>query len=258
MAKRKKPVKASTKAVNDGFASLDLPRMSTADLVRPPSAVKRRHVTKASLKALEKHAGVDAPRQAGTNRKDPKAGKPKPAPDFSRMPTREQRETQEYARVAGETIDVRNRGEMLLVNVSSRAGGAGTMFNRGQISLREFGAAVRVCELAELAQTSQLSAPLMGERVDGGKVDVDGSRLRAAAAAHGEMRAALAMLSRQGRVLVEKCVVMRMPMEEAVRLRPLAEWLGNDKIVRNKCKKAIVLLRDALDRLADVFHLPEG
>lgn len=258
MAKRKKPVKASTKAVNDGFASLDVVRMSNADLVKPPRAAKRRHVSRASLKALDKHAGLDGVKPAGTNRKDPKAPKPKPMGELSRMPTKEQRMSQEYARVPGETIDAKNRGEMLLVNISSRAGGAGVMFNRGQISLREFGAAVRVCELAERAQTSQLSAPLMGERVDGGKVDVDGSRLRGAAAAHGELRLALGLLSRQGRVLVEKCVIGRMPMEEAVRLRPLAEWLGSGNTLRNRCNKAIVVLRDALDRLADSFHLPEA
>jgi hypothetical protein len=89
-------------------------------------------------------------------------------------------------------------------------------------------------------------------------VDLSGSRLTAAANAHGELRAALGSLSRQGRVLVEKCIVGRMPMEEAVRLRPLAQWLGASNTLRNRCNKAFVVLRDALDKLAEVFHLPEG
>lgn len=258
MAKREKPVKPSTRAVNEGFASLDLPRMAMADLVKPPSAVKRRHASKASQAALAKHAGVEAVKPAGTNRKDPKAKRKAAPPEPKHMPTREMRASQEYARVPGETIDTRNKGEMVLVNLTSRAGGAGVMFNRGQLSLRELGAAVKLCELAERASSSQLSAPLMGERVDGGKVDVDGSRLRSAAMASGEMRDALGLLSRRGRVLVEKCVVGRMPMEEAVRLRPLAEWLGSANTLRNRCNKAVVLLRDGLDRLADAFHLPEG
>jgi hypothetical protein len=257
MARRKVERKPATERVNAEFGKLELPRMANADLVKPPSAVKRRHVSKASMKALEKHAGVDGKPVVHTNRKAPGVKKA-PRTDYSRMPTAEAQASNEYVRMEGERVDVRNKGEMLLVNMTSRAGGAGVMFNRGQISRRELGAAMKVCELAERASLSQLSGALMGERVDGGKVDLSGSRLTAAAAAHGELRDALALLSRQGRVLVEKCIVGRMAMEEAVRVRPLAEWLGDGNIVRNKCKKAIVLLRDALDKLADAFHLPEA
>ncbi len=253
---RKKPVrKASTEAVNAGFSSLDVQRMSNADLVKPPSAVKRRGASKASREALAKHEGKAA--VTHTNRKDPKAKKPV-VTDFSRMPTREQQAGNEYMRVAGERIDIKLKGEMVLVNASGRAGGAGVLFNRGQIGKRELGAAAKVCELAERARASQLSGMQMGERVDGGKIDLDGARLRSAAMAAGELREALALLSRQGRVLVEKCIVGGMSLESAVRVRPLAEWLGDDTTLRHRCKKAVVLLRDALDRLADAFHLPEA
>jgi hypothetical protein len=129
MAKRKVERKPATERVNEAFAKLELPRMSNADLVKPPSAVKRRHVSKASLKALEKHAGVDGKPVVHTNRKAAGAKKA-PRTDFSRMPTAEAQASNEYARVSGETIDVRNKGEMLLVNMTSRAGGAGVMFWR--------------------------------------------------------------------------------------------------------------------------------
>lgn len=233
MAKREKPVKPSTRAVNEGFSSLERSRMAMADLVKPPSAVKRRASTKASRRALEH-----------TTRGE--------------KPTRETAAKGEYIRMPGESIDTKHKGEVLLVNLAGRARGAGVMFNRGQISLRELRAATALCELAERAQLAQLSGVEMGERVDGGVVDVDGSRLRSAAKAFGRYREMLEELSRCGRILVENCIVLGMPMEEAVRLRRVAIRLGAENSVKNRVAKGNTLLIDALDHLADVMHLPEA
>lgn len=252
--KREKPSAAARNRANEVMESLDVRRMSNADLVKPPSAVKRRHVTKKSQAALAKHAGAPDKPVRGTNRKDPKAKKP-PEVDYSRMPTREVRDRDEFMRMPGEQIDTKHKGETLLVNMSNRARGAGVMFNRGQISAREMRAAVKLCEMAELAQLSQLSGMPMGERVDGGAVDVSGSRLTSAAMAAGRYREALERLSKCGRILVENCVVFGMPMEEAVRLRTVAMRLGAENTPKNRVSKALVIVRDALDLLADRFNL---
>lgn len=223
--------KASTERANATMDALDLRRMSVADLVRPPSAVKRPRASKASWKALKEHG--------------------------RETPTREHAAKGEFVRMPGERIDTALKGEKLLVNLAARAHGAGTMFNRGQISDRELRAAVMLCELAERAQMSQLSGVKLEERVDGGAADVDGSRLRAAAAAAGKYRAALATLSQSGRVLVEHVVVLGMPLEEAVCIRRIADRLGGEATAW-RAKKAMVLVRDALDHLADQFHLADG
>lgn len=222
--------KVSTQRANETLGSLDMRRMSVAELVRPPSAVKRARASKASWKALKDH-------QQGS-------------------PTREHAVNGEYVRMAGEKVDTALKGEKLLVNLAARAHGAGTMFNRGQISDRELRAAVMLCELAERAQMSQLSGVKLAERVDGGQADVDGSRLRAAATAAGKYRDALETLSQCGRLLVENVIVLGMPLEEAVRVRRVADRLGGAAAAW-RAKKAMVLVRDALDHLADQFHLAD-
>lgn len=227
---RKAGRKASTERVNAEMASLDVVRMPDAALFRPPSAVKRPRASKASWKALKAHE--------------------------RETPTREHAAKGEFVRMAGERIDTALKGEKLLVNLATRAKGAGAMFNRGQISERELRAAVLLCELAEQAQLSQLSGVRLEERVSGGQADVDGSRLRAAAAAAGKYRAALETLSGSGRVLVESVVVLGMPIEEAVRIDRIARRLGG-AATGWRAKKAMVLVRDALDHLADQFHLAE-
>lgn len=229
MARKRVQRKASTEAANATMERLDVARMSNADLVRPPSAVRKARASKASWKALKDH-------DRGS-------------------PTKEQARDGEFTRMAGERIDTRLKGEKLLVNLANRARGAGVMFNRGQISDRERRAAEKLCELAEAAQLSQLSGVMMGERVDGGKVDVDGSRLRGAAVAFGQYREALEKLSKCGRVLVENVVVLGMPMEEAVRLRTVARRLGGSESLKWRAQQAMIVLRDALDHLADEFHL---
>lgn len=228
---RKVERKPSTERVNAGMASLDAARRPDAELFRPPSAIKRARASKASWKALKEHG--------------------------RETPTREQAAKGEFTRMAGEKLDTALKGEKLLVNLATRAKGAGVMFNRGQISEREMRAAVMLCELAERAQLSQLSGVRLEERVEGGAVDVDGSRLRAAAVAAGKYRAALETLSASGRVLVESVVVLGMPVEEAVCIGRIARRLGGEA-TGWRAKKAMVLVRDALDHLADQFHLADG
>lgn len=227
MSAKKRGKAAAAGAGDDGIGE---DRATYAALAKPPSAVKGRGQSKASRKALHLHD--------------------------REKPTREHASRGEFTRMRGEKIDTRHKGEMLLVNLANRARGAGVMFNRGQISEREMRAAEKLCELAELAQLSQLSGMMMGERVDGGKVDTDGARLGAAAAAVGKYRDAVGQLSRCGRILVENCVVGGMAMEDAVRLRVVAIRLGEDNTLKNRVTKAMLLTRDALDKLADSFHLP--
>jgi hypothetical protein len=218
--------------VHEDMDSLDVGRMSNADLVRPPSASRAPRNTKVSRKALERH-----------NRE---------------KPTHERAYSNEFTLMRGEIIDTRHKGEKLLVNLSNRARGAGVMFNRGQISERELRAAFALCELADLAGASQLSGLPMSDRVDGGMVDLSGSRLTSAAAAAGKLRDKLELLSRCQRVLVENVIIAGVAMEDAVRLRSVANRLGDGDNVRWKCKQAIIILRDGLDHLADLFNIAEG
>jgi hypothetical protein len=218
--------------VHQDMEGLDVSRMSNADLVRPPSASRAGRNTKVSRKAIEQH------------QRD--------------KPTHERAYSNEFTLMRGEMIDTKHKGEKLLVNLTNRARGAGVLFNRGQISERELRACFMLCELADEALTSQLSGVQVSERVDGGKVDLSGSRLANAAAAAGEMRGLLDQLSRCQRVLVENVVVGGMAMEDAVRLRSVAKRLGDGENVRWKCARAMLILRDGLDHLADLFHIAEG
>lgn len=176
-------------------------------------------------------------------------------------PTPEQAGRGVYEVERAERFDTSRKGEKVLVNLAGRAGGAATMFKRGQIQLRELRAAEKLCELHARSQTSQLSGVPLNERVDGGMVDVTGNRLRAAAMAHGEYREALESLSRCGRVLVENVVVMGMSMEDAVRLRSVAHRLGGGETganVRWRTTKAMVVVGEALEYLADHFNIAKA
>lgn len=173
----------------------------------------------------------------------------------TQLPTIEQARRGEFEVVKGERFDTARKGETVLVNGASRARGAATMYARKQISKRELLAAERLCGLFELSQSSQLSGVAMSERVEGGMVDLSGARLRAAAAAFGEYREALEMLTRAGRVLVENVVVGSMAMEDAVRLRTVAHRMGATQDVDMRRTKAFVVLSEALEALADHFGL---
>lgn len=173
-------------------------------------------------------------------------------------PTEEQAGRGVYEIERAETFDTQRKGEKVLVNLAGRAGGAATMFKRGQIQLRELKAAEKLCELHARSQTSQLSGGGMNERVDGGMVDVTGNRLQAAAAAFGEYRSALETLTRAGRILVENVVVMGMPMEDAVRLRTVAHRMGATQDLDTRRTKAFVVVCEALEQLADHFKVAQS
>lgn len=176
-------------------------------------------------------------------------------------PTPEQAGRGVYEVEKAERFDTSRKGEKVLVNLAGRAGGAATMFKRGQIQLRELRAAEKLCELHARSQTSQLSGGGMNERVDGGMVDLTGNRLQAASAAFGEYREALETLTRAGRILVENVIVGGMPMEDAVRLRTVAHRLGAGNMsanVRWRTTKAMIVVGEALESLADHFNIAKA
>lgn len=171
-------------------------------------------------------------------------------------PTPEQAAAGAFEVTAAERFDTSRKGEKVLVNLAARGRGAATMLKRNQISAREFRAAEKLCELFDRSQASQLSGVPMAERVDGGTVDTTGARLRAASAAYGEYREAMEGLTTAGRVLVENVVVYGVAMEQAVRMRTVAHRLGGgEKDLRRKVDRALVVVSEALEALADHFHI---
>lgn len=219
---------------------------------RSPAAEARARAARRKARTEEGAAAVGAVRNPGR-----KALKALRGYDRSK-PTEEQAGRGVYEIERAEVFDTSRKGEKVLVNLAGRAGGAATMFKRGQLQLRELRAAERLCELHARAGASQLSGVPMNERVDGGMVDLTGNRLQAAAAAHGEYRGALETLSRCGRVLVENVIVLGMAMEDAVRLRSVAHRLGGLKTLDNQRSRAAVLVAEALDHLAEHFGIPQG
>lgn len=219
---------------------------------RSPADEARARAERRKARTEESAAAVGAVRNPGR-----KALKGLRGYDRSK-PTEEQAGRGVYEIERAETFDTSRKGEKVLVNQATRAGGAAIMHRRGLLGVREVQAAERIVMLAELAGASQLSGVPLSERVDGGRIDLDGNRLRAAANASGEYRAAISKLSRRGRILVENVVVLGTPLEQAVRLRSL-RLSENDAetTIRNRCNKAMPILRDALDHLADIFGLPE-
>lgn len=173
-------------------------------------------------------------------------------------PTREAQRTGEFEVVDAASLGASDRkGDPVLLDWRSRAGGAGEMAGKGQIGKRELMAAVRLMSLVERARAAQVSGVALAERVDGGGPAGDGGRLAWAASASGEYREAMGRLSRLQRSLVEWRVVLGKPMEEVVQLRSVAARLGAGQQVRYRCNKALVALVEGLDALADYFGLPE-
>lgn len=171
-------------------------------------------------------------------------------------PTAENAARGEFEVMPAEKFDTARKGEKVLVNLAARGRGAATMYARGQLKLREYQAAERICLLAETAGASQLSGVPLSERVAGGRIDIEGNRLRAAGEAFGKYRDALERLSSTGRSLVENVVVLGRPMEEAVQMRSISRRVGDQVSLKKRVEKASVLLAEALDHLADVFGMP--
>lgn len=157
-----------------------------------------------------------------------------------------------------ERFDTSRKGEKVLVNLAARGHGAATMLKRGQITPREFRAAEKLCELFDRSQASQLSGVPMQERVEGGTVDTSGARLQAAANAYGEYRAALELLTSAGRVLVENVVVLGVSMEDAVRMRTVAHRMGTSQDLDYRRKRAVLIVSEALESLADHFRIAKA
>lgn len=168
-------------------------------------------------------------------------------------PTKERASVGVFDVIDAALFDTSRVNERILMDWKARAGGAGEMFARGQIEVRELAAAVRLCELFESSRSSQLSGMRIAERVDGGGVDASGHRLAAAAWAAGAYKWALAQLSRTGAFLVERRVVLAMPMEEVVRLKGAGRLTASS--VKHRVAEANKLLIDALDKLADVLDI---
>ena len=101
-------------------------------------------------------------------------------------PTAEHAARGEFEVMPAEKFDTARKGEKVLVNLAARGRGAATMYARGHLKLREYQAAEQICMLAELSGASQLSGVAFSERVEGGKIDVDGARLRSAGLAYGK------------------------------------------------------------------------
>lgn len=173
-------------------------------------------------------------------------------------PTGEQAARGQFEIERAEKFDTSRKGEKVLVNMAVRARGAATMFKRGQITARELRAAEKLCELFDRSQASQLSGVPMQERVDGGAMDTSGGRLRAAASAFGEYRKALETLTSAGRVLVENVVVGGVAMEDAVRLRTVAHRMASLKSLDNQRSRAVLIVSEALETLADHFRIAKA
>lgn len=164
-------------------------------------------------------------------------------------------ERADMGRVDMANYDPGRAGEKALLDWKAKAGGVGEMYLRGQVTRRMAEAAAVLMEAFELAQTSGLSCGEVRERVDGGKLDLSGNRLRAAGEAWASYQGALARLSPWGRYLVEKRVVEGRPMDEIVCSPSLADAVGAGGLGLKR-KNGIAILKDALNHLADVFHLP--
>lgn len=168
-------------------------------------------------------------------------------------PTKERAADGVFEVIDAVRFDTSRVNERILMDWKARAGGAGEMFARGQIGVRELAAAVRLLELWEQSRSSQLSGMRIAERVDGGGADASGARLAGAADAAGAYRWSLAALSRTGAFLVEQRVVMQRPMEKVVTL-PGAGRISAPSI-KHRVAEANKLLIDALDHLADVLDV---
>jgi hypothetical protein len=208
--------------------------------------VWRRQEQRAAMTERERQAMAEAAAVPGPVRRTLKA--------YDReKPTRERQRGGAFEVMDAAVFEAGRKGEKVLLDWRGRAGGAGEMHARGQLRRRELAAAVRLCELAELARSSQLSGLRIAERVDGGLVGIDGGdRLASAASAAGEYRRAVGALTVGLRALVEHRVVLGRPMEEVVRLKPVVARVGTISI-RKRCEKANVLVAEALDQLADLF-----
>ncbi len=135
------------------------------------------------------------------------------------------------------------------------------MFRRGLISPREHLAAIKLCELYEIARSRQLIGRPNGQRIDdGGKWRTADERLLAAADAHDMYRTVLDNLGRAQRVLVESVIVHGMPIEQVVQMRSLAHRLvqsGSRDRIRRNVTLGYLMIAEGLELLANRFGFPE-